>query len=105
MLKLKFNQDLIPVNFNKETAGKDMLWQKTYGAYLCKLKKSNYGEEFTCLEAENLASLVVPISTTEDVETIQHQRQIRQLRKPRHNRKQLRHRTLTYLPTTLSVLA
>ena len=68
MLKVKFNQDLIPVNFNKETAGKDMLWQKTYGAYLCKLKKSNYGEEFTCLEAENLASLVVPISTTEDVE-------------------------------------
>lgn len=66
MLKLRFKEDLVPVSLTKETAGKDMLWQKTYGAYLCKLKKANYGELFTCLEAENTASLIVPIGTNED---------------------------------------
>ena len=49
----------------KENAGKDLIWQSTYGAYLCKLKKVNYGEFFTNLEADNQASLVVPI--TDDI--------------------------------------
>ena len=52
MLKLKLNQGLIPVQMNKENAGKNMLWQRTYGAYLCKLKKANYGEHFTGIEED-----------------------------------------------------
>ena len=68
MLKLKFNQDLIPVNLTKETAGKDMVWQRTYGAYLCKFRKANYGEFFTNLEEENLESLVIPFENDNMVE-------------------------------------
>ena len=77
MLKLNFKQDLVPVNLTKETAGKNMIWQKTYGAYLIKLKKANYGEEFTDLEPENQANLLVPFSdlaavmeSTEDSQTV-----------------------------------
>ena len=62
MLKLKLNQDLVPGNLSKENGGKDLIWQSTYGAYLCKLKKVNYGEFFTDIDAENQASLVVPIT-------------------------------------------
>ena len=65
MIKFRFNQDLIPVNLTKETAGKDMIWQRTYGAYLIKLKKANYGEFFTNLEPENQDSLVVPLDDTD----------------------------------------
>ena len=60
MLKLRFNQDLVPVNLTKENAGKDMIWQKTYGAYLCRLKKANHGEEFTDLDPDSQQSLIVP---------------------------------------------
>ena len=60
MLKLRFEQDLVPVCLTKETAGKDLLWQRTYGAYLVKLKKANYGEFFTKLEPENQAALIIP---------------------------------------------
>ena len=42
-LKLHLNEDLVPVSLDKETAGKDLLWQRTYGAYLIKLKKVNHG--------------------------------------------------------------
>ena len=65
MIKFRFNQDLIPCNLTKETAGKDMIWQRTYGAYLIKLKKANYGEFFTDLEPDNQDSLVVPIDDTD----------------------------------------
>ena len=65
MIKFRFNQDLIPVNLTKETAGKDMIWQRTYGAYLIKLKKANYGEFFTDLEPENQDALVVPLDDTD----------------------------------------
>ena len=65
MIKFRFNQDLIPCNLTKETAGKDMIWQRTYGAYLIKLKKANFGEFFTDLEPDNQDSLVVPIDDTD----------------------------------------
>lgn len=39
--------------FDKESVGKEIVWQKWYGAYLIKLKKVNFGEEFTGFEPEN----------------------------------------------------
>ena len=60
MLKLRFEQDLVPVCLSKESGGKDLLWQRTYGAYLIKLKKANAGEFFTNFEPENQERLVVP---------------------------------------------
>ena len=67
MLKLKFNQGLIPVQLTNENAGKNLLWQRTYGAYLCKLKKANYGEHFTGIEEEEQDALVVPIDGVPDM--------------------------------------
>lgn len=66
MLKLRLNQDMVPVTLNKENGGKDLLWQKTYGAYLCRIQKKNFGEEFTGLEPDELASLVIPIEHEEE---------------------------------------
>jgi len=41
--------------------GKELLWQRSYSAYLIKLKKQNHGEFFTDTELETQQSLVVPI--------------------------------------------
>ena len=45
-----------------------MVWQRTYGAYLCKFRKANYGEFFTNLEEENLESLVISFENDNMVE-------------------------------------
>jgi len=49
----------VPVQLTKETEGKEILWQRSYSAYLIKLRKVNFGEFFTGLEPENQQSLVV----------------------------------------------
>ena len=43
MLKLKLNEDLVPAMLTKDGEGKEIVWQRWYGAYLIKLRKVNYG--------------------------------------------------------------
>ena len=56
----------MPVHLTKETAGKDMIYQKSYGAYLIKIKKAEEGQEFTGLDPEDQEALLIPLEGEED---------------------------------------